>query len=375
MTSRVVIFDRFDTELEASWHHLENATDAYVFQTYDWNKLWLDCIGRAKARITPCVAVAFNGDAPVALFPFGLRRTYGITLLELLGGDQSDYLSPLIHVDALAGRSVAALWAEVAHALPRHDAFVFTKVPGKINDVPNEIVGVWPSKPSHEAYAATLPARWEEMTARLPSRLRNDSRRQRRRLSEKANLRFAIATTKGDHDCFLEAMFEQKRRRYRETGARDVLAEPAVREFYRKAGVSLTGSSVQQLSALLCNGIPAATHWGLVYRSRYYWLMPTYASGEFARFSPGRLLQEDVMRWAIEQGLRHFDFTVGGEDYKKLWCDTHLVLFNALGYRSLAGALFIMVHRIRDRLKANGRFRRLAMNLVRLWRLRPTQSP
>lgn len=81
------------------------------------------------------------------------------------------------------------------------------------------------------------------------------------------------------------------------------------------------------------------------------------------------------MRWAIEQGLRHFDFTVGGEDYKKLWCDTHLVLFNALGYRSLAGALFIMVHRIRDRLKANGRFRRLAMNLVRLWRLRPTQSP
>jgi CelD/BcsL family acetyltransferase involved in cellulose biosynthesis len=51
------------------------------------------------------------------------------------------------------------------------------------------------------------------------------------------------------------------------------------------------------------------------------------------------------MRYAIEHGFRHFDFTIGDERYKLEWSDRTLVLYDHVAPASARGwAAAAMVH-------------------------------
>jgi Acetyltransferase (GNAT) domain len=63
------------------------------------------------------------------------------------------------------------------------------------------------------------------------------------------------------------------------------------------------------------------------------WLMPSYEGGEWARYSPGRLLLE----WGFEHGLREFDLTIGDEPYKSAFCNVSDALYRLIRPRSALG--------------------------------------
>jgi len=119
---------------------------------------------------------------------------------------------------------------------------------------------------------------------------------------------------------------------------------------------------------LLCNGQPIATHWGIVHQRRYYWLMPSFASGKLAVYSPGRILQENLMQWCIANKISLFDFTVGAEQYKKVWCDKRLDIYEYVSSKSLMGACFQAQRNMLQIIKRNPRTRALIMLLLKVWR-------
>src|SRR5438876_281330 len=47
----------------------------------------------------------------------------------------------------------------------------------------------------------------------------------------------------------------------------------------------------------------------------------------------------DLLRYAIEQGCRIFDFTIGDEPYKRDWSDTDLKLYDLISPTTWRGAL------------------------------------
>ena len=67
-----------------------------------------------------------------------------------------------------------------------------------------------------------------------------------------------------------------------------------------------------------------------MYKDTFYYLMPTYESGEWGKYSPGRLLLLELIKWSINSGLKYFDFTVGGEAYKKNWCNIEVELYETI---------------------------------------------
>ncbi len=368
MSYHVEIYQQFDAEVEALWRNLEAESLGYLFQAYDWNALWYDCIGKTAAKASPCIVVVSDCDKPLLLFPFALCRHMGMTCLEFMGGDQADYLSPLVHRDAIHHLPLAEIWRQVEAALPKYDLLILTKMPQAFDSLANPFLELWPTRPSHEAFAATLPDSWEGMQARISAKLRADGRRQFRRLSERGEIQFQIATGEQEYLQMLEAMFEQKRRRYHETGVRDILSDRNVREFYRRAHKSFCKGYNVHMSALLCNGQPIATHWGIVHQSRYYWLMPSYAGGELAVYSPGRILQENLLQWCIMNRVSLFDFTVGAEQYKKAWCDKKLQLHEYISSKSLMGACFQAQRNMLQIIKRNPRARAVIMLLLKVWR-------
>ena len=71
----------------------------------------------------------------------------------------------------------------------------------------------------YNSYNAILPNTWEKYYKTIPAKVRNDSRRQIKRLTKKGNLKFKTYKNIKDYDLFVNKMIEQKRKRYKITGA------------------------------------------------------------------------------------------------------------------------------------------------------------
>jgi CelD/BcsL family acetyltransferase involved in cellulose biosynthesis len=83
------------------------------------------------------------------------------------------------------------------------------------------------------------------------------------------------------------------------------------------------------ISALEVDGKILSTNWGLICSGRFIGIVMSFESDEWKRFSPGRLLLEDLLKWNFTNGTSIFDFGIGDESYKVAYTDETLPLYEA----------------------------------------------
>jgi CelD/BcsL family acetyltransferase involved in cellulose biosynthesis len=354
---KIVAYDEFTGELKALWETLELSSEHHVFQTFDWQKCWQETIGRQLLGNRPWIGVLLDAHGqPRIIFPFGVRRTYGVRVLEFLGGAQSDYLGPLIDRAWLPNTAqVRAAWELVSKQLPSHDVRHFSKLPSQWGHEKNPLLELWTIKFQANSYNASLPPTYDELRSRLRTKLKADTKRQRKRLAAFGTLEFEVLENGAGWIKGLDAMISQKRERYRNTGVPDMFSDPKIQKFYQDIPKVLSATGHIHLSVLRLNGEILATHWGAVFRDRFYFLMPTFAGGTWGAYSVGRLLLESLVEWCIRNNLKLFDFTIGAEDYKKDWCDGEMPLFEHLGAVTPIGLPYIAYILVRRRVRRNER--------------------
>ena len=74
---------------------LRKKSNYYVFQNFKWLSFWYEKVG-SKLSIYPNIIAVFENHKPIAIFPFGIRKSYGARVLEFMGSSQCDYNTPLI---------------------------------------------------------------------------------------------------------------------------------------------------------------------------------------------------------------------------------------------------------------------------------------
>jgi CelD/BcsL family acetyltransferase involved in cellulose biosynthesis len=80
-------------------------------------------------------------------------------------------------------------------------------------------------------------------------------------------------------------------------------------------------------------------------------LLASYINGEMSHFGPGAAHLRELMKYAIERGLRAFDFTIGDESYKREWCEIENPLFDHLSGATLRGKVAASLLRLGQSLK------------------------
>ena len=138
-------------------------------------------------------------------------------------------------------------------------------------------------------------------------------------------------------------MIRQKQDQYKSTGVWDMFALPGFQEFYNGLVNLDHGDKRVHYSALFVNKTIIATHVGLIDNDTFYYIMPSYKGGDWKKYSSGRLLLENLLEWAIENHLEFFDFTVGDESYKKIWCDMETKLYETLRSFTFKGRIYILI--------------------------------
>jgi CelD/BcsL family acetyltransferase involved in cellulose biosynthesis len=301
----------------------------YAFQCADIMHIWCKTIGRARGTRALFVSVFDEIERPVLLLPLGIERRYGIRILSFLDGGVSDYNAPVIFEPTRIwqGDILERLWRELIRALPTFDIAIFDKMPADVCGAPNPFVGFGTATaPSGHFLNITLS--WDEYAAeRLP--YKREAIIQRRKLAKIGRVVFTVAETPSDRRRLLDAMLQQKSRRYLETRGVDGLDRPGYRQYYTALVEGLPWPGPLLLSALEVDGKVISTNWGFVSNGRFIGIVMTFEGGEWKRFSAGRLLLEDLLKWNFTNEMAIFDFGVGDESYKVAYTDQTLALYQA----------------------------------------------
>jgi CelD/BcsL family acetyltransferase involved in cellulose biosynthesis len=336
----ISVFATFE-DAERSWRDLETRGSSFVFQSFDWCSTWFETIGRAL-QVEPLLAhVREPGSGAEMFLPLGVeRKRFGVRRLGFLDSRLADHTGPV-----LAGPTDAAFAHEVVSGILRQlesagrcDVADFRHLRATVDGRRNPLFGPGCSRADYATHSVATTSTWEAYCAqRITVTHRAGNRRRWRRLAERGTPRFVIAETVETALAITEVMLAQKARRYAETGRIDTLAHPAYREFYLRATRLHHERGLVHVSALLLDDRVLAAHWGAIWNGRFLWLMPSYEGGEWARYSPGRLLLEHLLEWSFEQGLREFDFTIGDEPYKSAFCNASDALYRLIRPRSALG--------------------------------------
>jgi CelD/BcsL family acetyltransferase involved in cellulose biosynthesis len=336
------------SEAEAVWRRIRSNRRNYVFQTFDWTSLWFRTSAGSE-RVQPFIAHVSLDAGGSILFPLGIRFRYGSRTLVFLGGDVTDYNAPLVSEEALPHCNAAfvnRVWDAIVESA-RPDLVSLTRMPEFFADgTVNPFIGLPHVTVCDCARsAAPLPASFAEFMETRSRTYFSDTRRKRRKLERMGSLELRLPKTEEDISRIVDIMLAQKRRRIAETGARPMPAQQE--QFYRCLAASKLCEGSPHLSALTIDGEPIATHLGVVHQRRFYWLMPGFESGSWARLSVGRILLQAVLEWCIENRIETFDLTVGDEDYKRFWANRTMQLFEARYAVTLTGSGLLAMRGLR----------------------------
>jgi CelD/BcsL family acetyltransferase involved in cellulose biosynthesis len=117
---------------------------------------------------------------------------------------------------------------------------------------------------------------------------------------------------------------------------------PGYRDFFLDMATGARSARLTHLSRIDVGSETAAANFGLVFRGTYIYLLAGYNDGELAHFGPGSLQLLEMFRYAIEHGLKVFDFTIGDEPYKRDWYDSEMRLYDHAAPATLRGWMTVL---------------------------------
>lgn len=349
------IFNLFSRELEEQWCEFEAETAWSPFQSYGWISHWQKTVGKPLHFIIPQIVVLRKGKVLIGILPMGIRKNNGIKVLEWLGGIHSDYMGPLLKSDyQLYFDDFQTVWKSILELIDSFDVIHFQRQPKSIGLVENPFVFNFQVEQSDLAYQAEHIGGWEKFQeSKIGKKLRADSKRQIRRLNEIGKVEFKIAKSLAEEAEVIKNMIIQKRQRYVDTGLTDKLAIKEHQDFYRGlVGIEM-GNYYLSCAYIKVDNVIISTHVGIVSDQCFFYLMPANDNKIWKPFSSGRLLLEYLMKWSLDLNIKIFDFTVGGEDYKKKWCNKEIKLFEYIETFNIKGVVYSFVRSLSKIAKQN----------------------
>ena len=353
------IHTRLDS-IADEWRAFEKIAEGTAFQSFEWLMTWDRHIGR-RLDVTPVIVIGRFADGRIAFIaPLALERRWATRRLCWLGQELCDYNAPLLARDfaqrVTADRFVA-LWRGVEQRLQsdpalRYDWIEFEKMPQTVGVQTNPFTYLGAVPNANSAHITQLGGDWETFYRdKRSSATRRRDRTKRKRIEQFGAIRFVTAEEPGDLHRTLDVLWEQKKRIFAHKGIGDMFARPGYREFFADFATNPRSHHMAHVSRLEIGEQCGAANFALVFGDCYYHVLSSYLDGEPARFGPGTVHLRELLAYAIQRGLRRFDFTIGDENYKLEWSDLRLKLYDYSTAASLRGWPWHSASVVRRRVK------------------------
>ncbi len=287
-----------------------------------WVGAWLDAV-----RPDALFATILSGGQPVFALALEVSREGPFKVARLPGGTHANGNFPPSDPAWLAGApeaSIVALIGAIRRARPDIDVLALERLMPALAGARNPLLAL-PSSPSpNPSLAVDLAGGFEALMARSSGkRKRKKHRSQTRKFEAAGGFRRIEACSPQEVDRVLDAFFAMKAVRFEQAGIANVFGDAKVQAFFRRLFTDALPLSPKPfvLHALEVGGTLRAITGSSRLPDRLVCEFGAIVEDELSHASPGDFLFFDNIMEASAQNLAVYDFSVGDELYKRLWCD------------------------------------------------------
>ncbi|MER8973841.1 MULTISPECIES: GNAT family N-acetyltransferase [unclassified Mesorhizobium] len=282
------------------------------------------------------VATLRAEDRPVFSLALEVTRSGAFRVARFMGGRHANGNFAAVDPQWLANADSAAIrsmLAAIAKARRDIDLVALERLLPDLDGVANPLSALPHFSSPNLSLAAGLVGGFDALLARVSGkRRRKKHRSQARKFEAVGSYRRIEARTADEVHMLLDAFFEMKEFRFRKMGIANVFGVAEVRAFFR----SLFADALQEEDpSFVLHGLEVAGKLRAVTGSsrsgkRLICEFGAIAEDDLAHTSPGDFLFFENIQEACEAGFEIYDFSVGDEPYKRLWCDVETQHFEVL---------------------------------------------
>jgi CelD/BcsL family acetyltransferase involved in cellulose biosynthesis len=310
-----------------------------AFQHGHWLGSWYDAFRTASPLIAIVSDAATGRD--IALVPLIRRVLKGIRIVEFADLGLTDCNAPILGVAAPSdldrARTICEALLEGLRGLPEGvDLLRMQKMPSQVDGKPNPLVAL--GRIGSCSLNSNLVVIGDDYDAYQTSIKRMQLPRCWRVFNRQPGAGFRILTDVDEALTLLDTMDAQQHERMKKLGLKFVLDDDRHARFYRDIVRRGLREGYAVVSALTSGEVIVATTLGIRRGTNYSLLRTSNAGVPWSSCSPGLLVVERTMAALHQQGVRHFDLSIGNYAYKRRFGATRLPLTDvsiALGWRGM----------------------------------------
>ncbi|MBX3569206.1 MAG: GNAT family N-acetyltransferase [Rhizobiaceae bacterium] len=310
------------------------------------------------------VATVARSGRPVYVLALEVVRWGPFRVARLIGGTHAN--GNFAPIARHARPDIRPIVAAIRHARPDIDLLRLERLLPEHGGQRNPLLDL-PHAPSpNVSLACGLAGGFTELLGRSSGkRKRKKYRSQSRKFDAAGGFRRIEARTAAEVERQLDAFLDMKAARFRKAGIANVFGDAAMRRFLLDlfTGALATSPKPFVLHALEVGGRLRAVTGSSRFGDTLICEFGAIVEDELSHASPGDFLFFENIREAAEQGMAIYDFSVGDELYKRLWCDIETIHQDVTHPLSLKGHALAAVVRAANRGKA------YIKNSPALWRL------
>lgn len=314
------VFDSLESA-ESTWRSFEAQGVLTPYQRFDWVRNYCAAGFDKRPGEIAIIGIA-DGATPLALLPLRIVPRFGLRIARIIGtpisnSDSLIYTPARRHqlTPAVLRRAFAAL-AEAGHAA---DIVSFDDLLPEWKGQPNPLLAFSHARAPNHLYTGRLDGPVEQGIDR---KHRSNLKRGIRRLEERFGpVRLRQARTPDEIDAFEEVFFQQRSRRFREMGVRNVFGTPEFRRFFRQTARDSLGERrpALRIHALFTGETIVTTSFGAYCGDHYTQQINSTAAGEAAKYSLTGITLMLLLEELRSEGITSFDLGLGDFDYKNDW--------------------------------------------------------
>ncbi|MCT4655870.1 MAG: GNAT family N-acetyltransferase [Cohaesibacter sp.] len=155
---------------------------------------------------------------------------------------------------------------------------------------------------------------WQQKN--MSKKRRGNLRRARKALGEQGSVSTRLLECEEEIETAFKALQAFRHQRFSNQAQNEWIQDPEVCAVYIELAKSGLKDGTARTYQLMVGEDIAAVGFGLCHRNDFVYLLPGADYENYARFSPGLVLLEDMIKSLINDGFCGFDFSIGDEAYK-----------------------------------------------------------
>lgn len=282
------------------------------------------------------ILTVFKNGQPLLALPLEVMQVGPLRIARFMGGTHANANFPACAMDC-EGLDANALSQTIAAALaanrPDIDALVLERQMHALGGMTNPLAVLPQQTSPNIALAVSLESGFDGVLAKHNGKRRRKKHRyQCRKFEEAGGYRLITAQTPEETERLFAAYLEMKAIWFRKNRLRDVFADEKIRGFFKHlfAEALKQEKPAYYMEALEVGGTLRAVSASSCVDGRVVCEFGGIAEDDMTQFSPGEFLTYGSIQAACCDGNRIFDYGVGDEHYKRLWCDEEIHQFDVV---------------------------------------------